>query len=57
MVMVNVDQREINVVVWVVCDIFCGIVDFSVYKDYVLIMLFLKYVFDVWQDYYDSYKK
>jgi type I restriction enzyme M protein len=32
-------------------------VDPSIYKDYVLTMLFLKYVSDVWQDHYDEYKR
>ena len=27
------------------------------YKDYILTMLFLKYISDVWQDHYDEYKK
>jgi type I restriction enzyme M protein len=55
--MAHVDQREINAAVWAACDTFRGTVDPSVYKDYVLTMLFLKYVSDVWQDHYDSYKK
>ncbi len=28
----------------------------GIYKDYVLTMLFLKYISDVWQDHYDSYE-
>lgn len=55
--MAHVDQKEINAAVWAACDTFRGTVDPSVYKDYVLTMLFLKYVSDVWQDHYDSYKK
>ncbi|MCK5519583.1 MAG: type I restriction-modification system subunit M, partial [Candidatus Marinimicrobia bacterium] len=27
------------------------------YKDYILVMLFLKYISDVWQDHYDNYRK
>lgn len=52
----NVDQKEINAAVWSACDTFRGTVDPSIYKDYVLTMLFLKYVSDVWQDHYDGYK-
>jgi type I restriction enzyme M protein len=52
-----VDQREINQAVWNACDTFRGTVDPSIYKDYVLTMLFLKYLSDVWQDHYDEYQK
>jgi type I restriction enzyme M protein len=55
--MVNVDQREINNAVWAACDTFRGTIDSSIYKDYVLTMLFLKYLSDVWQDHYDEYQK
>jgi len=53
----NVDQQQINNAVWAACDTFRGTVDSSVYKDYVLTMLFLKYLSDVWQDHYDEYQK
>lgn len=49
-------QDTINAAVWSACDTFRGTVDPSIYKDYVLTMLFLKYVSDVWQDHYDEYK-
>ena len=52
-----VSQDDINAAVWGACDTFRGTVDPSIYKDYVLTMLFLKYVSDVWQDHYDNYKK
>jgi type I restriction enzyme M protein len=51
-----ISQDEINAAVWSACDTFRGTVDPSIYKDYVLTMLFLKYVSDVWQDHYDNYK-
>lgn len=50
-------QDKINKAVWEACDTFRGMVDASVYKDFVLTMLFLKYISDVWQDHYDAYKK
>ena len=53
----SVSQDDINGAVWAACDTFRGTVDPSIYKDYVLTMLFLKYVSDVWQDHYDSYKQ
>ena len=52
-----VDQDQINRAVWSACDTFRGTVDSSIYKDYVLTMLFLKYISDVWQDQYDLYQK
>lgn len=53
----QVSQKEVNDAVWNVCDTFRGVVDASAYKDYVLTMLFLKYITDVWQDHYDKYKE
>jgi type I restriction enzyme M protein len=53
----RVTQDQINKAAWAVCDTFRGTVDPSVYKDYVLTMLFLKYISDVWQDHYETYQK
>lgn len=53
----KVSQSEVNSAVWAVCDTFRGVVDGGIYKDYVLTMLFLKYISDVWQDHYDRYKE
>ena len=52
----RVTQGEINKAAWAACDTFRGTVDASVYKDYVLTMLFLKYISDVWRDHYAGYK-
>nr|WP_255360101.1 type I restriction-modification system subunit M N-terminal domain-containing protein [Lewinella sp. 4G2] len=35
---------------WKACDTFRGVIDPSQYKDYILTMLFLKYVSDVYRD-------
>src|SRR5665647_39412 len=43
-------QQEINRILWKACDTFRGTIDATQYKDYVLTMLFLKYVTDVWKD-------
>ena len=51
-----IQQDTINAAVWAACDTFRGTVDPSIYKDYVLTMLFLKYISDVWQDHYEQYK-
>ncbi|MDP2826033.1 MAG: type I restriction-modification system subunit M N-terminal domain-containing protein, partial [Sulfuritalea sp.] len=52
-----INQDDINAAVWNACDTFRGTVDSSIYKDYVLTMLFLKYLSDVWQDHYEQYQK
>jgi len=49
-------QEDVNKAVWEACDTFRGTVDASIYKDFVLTMLFLKYISDVWQDHYERYK-
>ncbi len=45
-------QDEINAVLWKACDTFRGTIDPSEYKNYILVMLFLKYISDVWRDHY-----
>ena len=51
----KITQDEINKVVWKACDTFRGVVDPSQYKDYILTMLFLKYVSDVNKSKYAEY--
>jgi type I restriction enzyme M protein len=53
----KITQQEINDILWRACDSLRGTVDSTDYKDYVLVMLFLKYISDVWQDHYDEYRK
>jgi type I restriction enzyme M protein len=43
-------QEEINAVAWSACDTFRGIIDPAQYKNYILTMLFVKYLSDVWKD-------
>ena len=56
----KVTQEDINRTVWKACDTFRGVIDPSQYKDYILTMLFLKYVSDVYKsklnDYLDKYE-
>jgi type I restriction enzyme M protein len=40
-------SQDVNKTVWKACDTFRGIIDPSQYKDYILTILFLKYVSDV----------
>lgn len=46
----KLSQKEINNIVWKACDSFRGVLSSGQYKDYVLTMLFVKYVSDVWKD-------
>jgi len=52
----TVSQQEINNIAWSACDTFRGVVDPAQYKDYILVMLFLKYISDIWKDHYDTYR-
>ncbi len=51
----KLNQEDINKVVWKACDTFRGVIDPSQYKDYILTMLFLKYVSDVNKSKYNEY--
>ncbi len=53
----TISQDDINKTLWAACDTFRGTVTADTYKDFILTMLFLKYVSDVWQDHYDGYKE
>ncbi|MBE7649018.1 type I restriction-modification system subunit M [Tenacibaculum finnmarkense] len=43
----KLSQPEINNAVWAACDSFRGTIDATQYKDYILTMLFIKYISDV----------
>lgn len=50
-------QKEINDAVWRACDTFRGTIDASQYKDYILVMLFIKYLSDLHKDKVAEYTK
>lgn len=52
----NVTQQRINQAAWAACDTFRGVVDATQYKDYILVMLFLKYISDIWKDHSEQYE-
>jgi len=52
-----VSQDEINSILWNACDTFRGTIDASEYKNYLLVMLFVKYVSDVWTEHYEKLKE
>jgi type I restriction enzyme M protein len=53
----KVTQQQINQTAWAACDTFRGVVDAGQYKDYILVMLFLKYISDLWQEHVEAYRK
>ena len=52
----QIQQKDINAAAWAACDTFRGVMDAAGYKDYILVMLFLKYISDVWKDHYEEYQ-
>lgn len=53
----KINQDSINKALWAACDTFRGTISADTYKDFILTMLFLKYISDVWQDHYEGYQK
>ena len=51
-----IKQDAVNKALWAACDVFRGTISADTYKDFILTMLFLKYLSDVWQDHYDNYQ-
>jgi type I restriction enzyme M protein len=49
------DQKTINEIVWRACDTFRGTIDPSQYKDYILVMLFVRYLSDLRKDTHEEY--
>ncbi len=48
-------QDEVNGTLWRACDTFRGKIDSSIYKDYVLVMLFVKYISDIYKEHKEAY--
>ena len=53
----TIKQQDISNAAWSACDTFRGVIDAANYKDYILTILFVKYISDVWQDHYDKYRE
>lgn len=53
----QLSQQSVNATAWAACDTFRGVIDPAQYKDYILVMLFLKYISDLWADHYAEYQK
>ena len=52
--MTQTTQDQVNQTAWAACDTFRGVVDAGQYKDYILVMLFLKYISDLWNDHVET---
>lgn len=52
-----ITQETINNTLWKACDTFRGKIDSSIYKDYILVMLFVKYLSDSYKEHYEEYQK
>ncbi|WP_138091006.1 type I restriction-modification system subunit M [Halalkalibacterium halodurans] len=53
----KVTKDQINSVLWQAADTFRGKVDSSTYKDYILTMLFVKYLSDAYKEHLEEYTK
>ncbi|GAB2318004.1 type I restriction-modification system subunit M [Alkalibacterium sp. s-m-22] len=51
----RVTQQQINSVLWQAADTFRGKIDSSIYKDYILTMLFMKYISDTYKEHLGEY--
>ena len=52
-----INQDEINQILWQACDTFRGILNSATYMNYLLPMLFLKYISDTWEEKYEEFEK
>lgn len=53
----QINQDEINQILWQACDTFRGILNSATYMNYLLPMLFLKYISDTWEEKYEEFEK
>lgn len=53
----KITQEKVNSVLWQAADTFRGKIDSSTYKDYILTMLFIKYLSDTYKENLEEYKK
>ncbi|MBC8527759.1 MAG: type I restriction-modification system subunit M [Candidatus Cloacimonetes bacterium] len=48
-------KDKINSILWKACDTFRGKIDSAIYKDYILVMLFVKYLSDTYKEHLAEY--
>lgn len=49
------NQNTINEILWKACDTFRGVINSDQYKDYILVMLFVKYLSDTYKEHVEIY--
>ena len=52
-----INQDDINKALWSACDTFRGTISPDTYKDFILTMLFLKYISDAFEEKYEELKQ
>ncbi len=52
----TIKQQDVNKAAWNACDTFRGVMDAAAYKDYILVMLFVKYISDTWKAHLETYR-
>ncbi len=55
--MSTTSRADINRVLWSAADTFRGKIDSSIYKDYILVMLFVKYLSDMHNEHLEGYRE
>ena len=50
-------KDKINSILWKACDTFRGKIDSAIYKDYILVMLFVKYLSDTYREHLIEYSE
>lgn len=53
----KITQKEINNIVWKACDSLRPVMGSGSYKDYILTLLFVKYLSDMWKDKEEQYRQ
>jgi type I restriction enzyme M protein len=53
----KISKTTISNTLWRACDTFRGKIDSSIYKDYILVMLFVKYLSDTYEEHIEDYTK
>ena len=53
----DIIQENMNSAAWEACNIFRGVMDAAGYKDYILTILFIKYISDIWKEKKEEYER
>ena len=53
----KITKEVISNTLWKACDTFRGKIDSSIYEDYILVMLFVKYLSDTYKEHLKNYEE